>query len=504
MVMKVCKKCKTHVPNKSRICRNCGADVSKAKIIPTSNTKNNGTKRSKNTQKSSPKEKARNIDIKQKALETLNEDIKNTKTNTRKFDNLKTNLDKYTKKTNSKISQRKTVVISNFITNSVNSTKKLVGNISKKINRKNITKVTSGISTFTKKTLTRSKKIFKKGNLFFSKISLPLKNRKSDKPKKSKDKSKNKFLIKFPKKEKVKKEKNKEIKKEEKSVNLKEKKSKKKRDFNLVKNVFNNVRKSINLFIKKSGKYVGVLFAKIFKKTGSLFKKIGQGIYQLPKRIKPKKRVNYKRILVFLLLVLSALVLAVFGEHVYELIPNKKSEVTTEKATKAKVFSIGDAISYKGAEYKVTKIEVSQGNSYKSPKEGNQFLIVKISIKNNSDKKLAYSYENWTMSNSKGEEKKRIFTSINVEDALYSGELVIGGIKKGSMVFEQPINDPKLKMNFYELKKDESGNEEIDTSKRAFSVSIKVPEEKKEEPAQSNESKTDSKKEEQQNETKKQ
>ena len=31
--MKICKKCKKHVPNKAKICKYCGTDVSKCKII---------------------------------------------------------------------------------------------------------------------------------------------------------------------------------------------------------------------------------------------------------------------------------------------------------------------------------------------------------------------------------------------------------------------------------------------------------------------------------------
>ena len=149
--------------------------------------------------------------------------------------------------------------------------------------------------------------------------------------------------------------------------------------------------------------------------------------------------------------------------------------VVSEKATREKIFAMNDVITYNGVDYKIVKVETSNGNSYKSPKEGNQFLIVTVYIKNNTNDKVPYSYENWTMSNSKGEEKKRIFTSINVNNALYSGELVIGGIKTGSMVFEQPINDSKLILNFYDLKKDDNGNDIIDDAKREFSVSVKVP-----------------------------
>ena len=164
------------------------------------------------------------------------------------------------------------------------------------------------------------------------------------------------------------------------------------------------------------------------------------------------------------------------GINVYSnLRGSTNSVVVSEKATREKIFAMNDVITYNGVDYKIVKVEKSKGNSYKSPKEGNQFLIVTVYIKNNTDGKVPYSYENWTMSNSKGEEKKRIFTSINVNNALYSGELVIGGIKVGSMVFEQPINDAKLILNYYDLKKDDNGNDVIDEARREFSVSIKVP-----------------------------
>ena len=43
--MKVCKKCKRQVTNKTKICKHCGADVSKCKIIVNKkNTKNNHPK----------------------------------------------------------------------------------------------------------------------------------------------------------------------------------------------------------------------------------------------------------------------------------------------------------------------------------------------------------------------------------------------------------------------------------------------------------------------------
>ena len=182
-----------------------------------------------------------------------------------------------------------------------------------------------------------------------------------------------------------------------------------------------------------------------------------------------------------LTLAIGCLIVLGFGSYfaidVYKNFTNAENIVVVgEKATTEKIFGMGDLISYNGVDYKVMKVETSEGNNYKSPKEGNQFLIVTVYMKNNSPDKIQYNYKNWTMSNSSGAEEKRIFTSINVDTALYSGDLVIGGIKTGSMLFEQPIKDPKLRMNFYELKKDQNGEEVIDKDKRIFSVSIKVPE----------------------------
>ena len=140
------------------------------------------------------------------------------------------------------------------------------------------------------------------------------------------------------------------------------------------------------------------------------------------------------------------------------------------------VFEMNDIIEYKGVNYKVIDIQTSMGNSYKEPEEGNQFIIVTVSIENNTDEKIAYSYNNWTVSNSDSkEDAKRIFSSINVDNALYSGKLVVGGVKKGSMVFEQPIDAKDVTLNYYELKKDDEGMSIIDEDKKIFSIKLEIP-----------------------------
>lgn len=231
---------------------------------------------------------------------------------------------------------------------------------------------------------------------------------------------------------------------------------------------------------------------KIPKKVLNSVKKIYNSVKKVLKFIKHTinsviKRNSKRKIkvtIISILIIGILLTTTYYGIQIYKNYTNRDNTVIIgEKATNKKIFAMGELITYGGVDYKVVKVETSEGNNYKKPKDGNQFLIVTVYIKNNTSEKIKYSYENWTMSNSEGEDKKRIFTSINVDTALYSGELVIGGIKTGSMVFEQPIEDQKLRLNFYELKKDKQGNEIINEDKKVFSVSIKIPEEEPKESA---------------------
>lgn len=134
----------------------------------------------------------------------------------------------------------------------------------------------------------------------------------------------------------------------------------------------------------------------------------------------------------------------------YHQINNTENTIVPGKENQKTVFNINETITYKDVNYTVTKVETSKGTKHKHPKEGNEYIIVTVEYENKSNDKIRYSYKDWKMSNSLGEEKSRIFAPVNAESALYTGKLVIGGIKKGSMVFEQPIGDDQLELHFYE------------------------------------------------------
>lgn len=469
--MKACKKCKKQVANKAKICKYCGADVTKSKII----------------------KKDSNIPT------------KNTKKGT------KTSVKKPVKKVEEKVK----VVIPEKVKEKEISKKDNVGKAEKKAKVEEVSKKE-------KDNVKVNEKIEKKFKAVFDKINLIKKNQNNKKP--------------------IKKNKTNRIKdKDKKNIDLKSKidfklvlallvklKNAFLISFKKIGSFFANivawvlyelsygvefVSKALNslidfiiyffvLFGTAIKKYSILLKSKILalfvkRKAKNRIKKRNAKIAKINNQVRHEMRekeniIKYHEtgekhnrklkpilITVFILGFLGGF--AVLGLDVYKYFSGTGSSVAavSQKATRDKVFTMKDVISYNDVDYRIMKVETSMGNSYKSPKEGNQFLIVTVYIKNNSSKKVSYSYENWTMSNSKGEEKKRFFSSINVDDALYSGQLVIGGIKTGSMVFEQPINDSKLRMNYYELKVDENGNEVLDQAKRVFSVGIKVPENNK-------------------------
>ena len=400
--MKVCRKCKRHVVNKAKICKYCGCDVSKAKIIKNSST--------------TPHKKSNSVVNNVKKVNVVD------KSNI-SFDDKKKvgKVDKFDLK--DKV---------------VNKKDKIFGNKKFDVKEKKLSKVGLPKIKFSK---------FKLFKIDFRKILCSFKNKFSFNKSKKKVSVFNKGLF------------------------VKRGKFVLDNILSFCKRIWSGVKNFVVRFVK---------FIRL-DRVGVLFSWFYNGIKKCLLCLRSirflNNRLSFK---VLLIIVLSLVVIGTcsyFGVDAYKDRDNNDSEVVIgEKATTDKIFSMGDLITYDGVDYKVMKVRTSKGNYYKTPKEGYEFVIVTVYIKNNTGNKIPYSYVNWTMSNSINEEKEVMFTSINANDALYSGELVIGGIKIGSMMFEQPIKDSKLRLNFYDLMKDDNGEDTIDYSKKRFSVSIKIPE----------------------------
>lgn len=335
--MKVCKKCKNHVPNKAKICKKCGSDVSKAKIIKTANNGKSKstmpkTQTNKNTIKKNKPVVEKSIKNKKEVVVTPKQDKKT------KNDSVSSNKNKYLEKS-------KVVLLKVF-----NALK--LGVIK-------LAFVLSKITVYVFLELYQSLKTA--GKVIFKS-----------------SKEIGKFLYTIP----------------VKTIKLI------KRMFIFVKNRHEKAK------LDKKNKPVEVEKIVIEEKSN------------VKKEKKPgRKALKYAFAFVFIFSIIGGVYFV--GQDIYkDLTGTTNRVIVTEKATRDKVFNMDDIITYNNVDYKIVKVETSKGNNYKTPKPGHQFLIVTVYIKNNTGSKIPYSYENWTMSNSKGEEKKRVFTSINVDTAL--------------------------------------------------------------------------------------
>jgi len=118
-----------------------------------------------------------------------------------------------------------------------------------------------------------------------------------------------------------------------------------------------------------------------------------------------------------------------------------------EKEVK-KDYQVGEVAVYEDIEYTVTKVEKSQGDDFDQPAEGKEYVIVYVKIENKSDEKVSYNGLDFKMLDSQGVEEGETFSIINQKTSLGSGDLISGGVKEGTLIFEQKIDD-QLKLNLY-------------------------------------------------------
>jgi len=113
-----------------------------------------------------------------------------------------------------------------------------------------------------------------------------------------------------------------------------------------------------------------------------------------------------------------------------------------------KVYTVSEAASIAGCNMVVNGVTKSNGTEYDTPQSGNEYVIVNVTISNSGKENLAYNPFYFKMQNSKGQITDTAFASVNQDTALNSGELAPGGSVTGTVVFEQPVNDAGLILQY--------------------------------------------------------
>ena len=126
-----------------------------------------------------------------------------------------------------------------------------------------------------------------------------------------------------------------------------------------------------------------------------------------------------------------------------------ENNIITDSQVQAS-YKVGDVINFDGKKVTVTSVERNwnSGNQLTVPQSGYEFVKVQITIENNSSNQISYSTYDWKLQDSKGVIKDVAFATYGVDGALDSGSLAPKGKVSGFIVFEVPIGDAGLVLQY--------------------------------------------------------
>ena len=107
-------------------------------------------------------------------------------------------------------------------------------------------------------------------------------------------------------------------------------------------------------------------------------------------------------------------------------------------------YKIGDIVELDGASVVVNKVTHVNGDDWNRPKNGHEYVVVEVTIKNEGTSSKPYNPFDFKMQNSQGVITDMTFWTSDRDTSLSSGELAPGGSITGTIPFEEPINDPEL------------------------------------------------------------
>ena len=112
-------------------------------------------------------------------------------------------------------------------------------------------------------------------------------------------------------------------------------------------------------------------------------------------------------------------------------------------------FKVGDIIAFDGKELTVEKFERNWNSekAYIKPKDGKEYVKVSVKIENKSETEMNYNVFEFKAEDSNGAAESADGQTYSLPDSLGSGDLVKGGKKTGSMIFEVPAGS-QIKLHY--------------------------------------------------------
>ena len=132
-----------------------------------------------------------------------------------------------------------------------------------------------------------------------------------------------------------------------------------------------------------------------------------------------------------------------------ELNGSSQIQNSEKKKEEKNEFKVGDIIAFDGKELTVEKVERNwkSEKAYIKPKDGKEYIKVSLKIENKSETEMNYNVFEFKAEDSNGAAENADMQTYSLPDSLGSGDLVKGGKKSGSMIFEVPAGS-SLKLHY--------------------------------------------------------
>lgn len=149
-----------------------------------------------------------------------------------------------------------------------------------------------------------------------------------------------------------------------------------------------------------------------------------------------------------------AIVLVAGGFTIYNMIGAKKinksikTHVTSVLLPTVKDFyKVGEIVKINDISVKIDKMKRSNGNKTSKPDEGFEYIIVTITVKNESKSKISYG-DDFQLQDAKGQINDPAITMIDANHTFKSGDLAPKGVVTGTMTFIARKGAKGLSLNY--------------------------------------------------------
>lgn len=171
------------------------------------------------------------------------------------------------------------------------------------------------------------------------------------------------------------------------------------------------------------------------------------------KEPKLRKKALWKRWWVWVLAFFVIIIAAASGGNQQPTVTNPNTNnaqpaTSPQQKPEDKEFKVGETIQLGDNKVTVNEVTKSNGNDFDKPKDGMEYVIVKVTIENAGKSNISYNPFDFKMLNSQGQLTDQAFTIVDSKTKLNSGELTPGGKVSGTVSFQQPKGDAKLQLQY--------------------------------------------------------